>query len=133
MNLAAYSLQSPFVPLRAHLFSVFEFFHMFLKNSLKSVIFIAVSCSIRSNAVFFLAFPMGTCLLFGCDTCHDSGAAVLAVQKVIDLLGQVLAGQLAVLGAGARVLAFDDDAGGDVLELDGGVGFVLDNGFLCII
>lgn len=56
---------------------------------------------------------------------HDRGPAVLAIKQVVDLLGQVLARQLAVLRARARLLAFDDDAGGEVLELDGGRGFVL--------
>lgn len=37
----------------------------------------------------------------------------------------MLAGQLAVLLAGARVLALDYYAGGEMLELDGRVGFVL--------
>lgn len=49
----------------------------------------------------------------------DGGAALVAVEQVVDLLGEVLAGQLAVLLAGACVLALDDYAGGNMLELDG--------------
>lgn len=58
----------------------------------------------------------------------DGGAALVAVEQVVDLLGEVLAGQLPILLAGARVLALDDYAGGDVLELDGRVGLVLLSG-----
>lgn len=53
------------------------------------------------------------------------GAAGGAMQLVVESLGQQLAGSRAVLAAGARRLGLDDDARGQVLELDGRVGFVL--------
>lgn len=65
------------------------------------------------------ALLCGAGLLLCLEPCHYGGAALVAVEQVVDLLRQVLAGQLAVLLAGARVLALDDYAGGDVLQLDG--------------
>lgn len=70
----------------------------------------------------------GARLLLGLDPGHDCRAAVVAVEEIVDLLGQVLPGQLAVLRARASVLALDDDAGRDVFELNGGIGLVLLNG-----
>lgn len=64
-------------------------------------------------------------LLLRLEPGHHGGAALVAVEQVVDLLCEVLAGQLAVLLAGARVLALDDYAGGYVLQLDGRVGLVL--------
>lgn len=57
----------------------------------------------------------GAGLLLGLQPGHDGGAALVAVEQVVDLLGEVLAGQLAVLLAGARILALDDYACWDVL------------------
>lgn len=45
---------------------------------------------------------------------HDSRPAVLSIEQVVNLLGQMLAGQLPVLRAGACVLALDDDSGRDM-------------------
>lgn len=55
----------------------------------------------------------------------DRQAALVTFFQRLDLLGENLHGDLVVLGAGARRLAFDHDAGGFVDHLDGGVGFVL--------
>lgn len=65
------------------------------------------------------ALLRGAGFLLCLEPCHYGGATLVAVEQVVDLLCEVLAGQLAVLLAGARVLALDDYAGGDVLQLDG--------------
>lgn len=52
-------------------------------------------------------------------------ALALGGLQVLELLGEAFAGQGAVLRTGARSLAFYDGVGGEVLELDGGGGFVL--------
>ena len=52
-------------------------------------------------------------------------AARVPVGDLIEAGGEETAGDLAVLGAGAGSLGLNNDARRDVLELDGGVGFVL--------
>lgn len=69
--------------------------------------------------MFPAALLQGACLFLSINPRHDSRPAVLAVEKVIDLLGEVRSSQLAVLGSRAGLLAFDNDAGRKVLELDG--------------
>lgn len=81
--------------------------------------------SICGGAMFPTALLHGARFLLGQDSGNDSGAAVLTVDHVVDLLGQVLSRQLAVLLTRTGVLTLDDDARRDVLELDGGVGLVL--------
>ena len=46
---------------------------------------------------------------------HEGRAAALAIEEVVDLLGEDPARVLAVLGAGAGGLGLDDDAGWEVL------------------
>lgn len=75
--------------------------------------------------MFPVALLKRTRLLPGIDPRHYGGPAVLTVEEVVDLLGQMLPCQLTVLGSRAGLLAFDDDACWKVFELDGGGGFVL--------
>lgn len=49
----------------------------------------------------------------------NGGPALVAMKEIVYPLRQQLAGMLAVLTAGAGGLGLDNDAGGDVLELDG--------------
>jgi hypothetical protein len=79
-------------------------------------------------AIFAPALLGGAGLLFPLQAGDDGGAAGVAVAEVVELLGEELASDGAVLGAGSGGLGFDDDAGGDVGELDCRVGFVLNNG-----
>lgn len=59
------------------------------------------------------------------DPRHDSGSAIFTVKKIVNLLSEMLPGQLTVLGSRAGLLAFDNDARWKVFELDGGAGLVL--------
>lgn len=59
---------------------------------------------------------------------HDGGPALLAVVQLVEPRGEQVARRLAVLLARPRRLALDDDARGEVFELDGGRGFVLEEG-----
>lgn len=79
----------------------------------------------RGGAVFPSGLLESARLFLALDPREHGGAAIFAVEKIVDFLGQVLPGELAVLGAGAGFLALDDDAGGEVPELDGGAGLVL--------
>lgn len=89
---------------------------LFLLTTLVAVVAIilpVIPCSTR-RAVFSPAFLEGARLLLGQHPGYQGGTAVLAVAEVVDLLGQVLPCQLAVLLSGPSLLAFDDDARRDV-------------------
>ena len=73
-------------------------------------------------AALLLIGTGGLLPLDGGDLCR---AALVPVGVLVDALGEDLAGDLAVLVAGAGGLGFDDDIGGEVLELDGRVCLVL--------
>lgn len=83
--------------------------------------------SARGGGVFFLCkLPVLAIGLFGLAGLFlhggillQGGAAGIAQLQVLDALGEDAAGNLAVLRAGAGFLALDDDAGGQVLQLDG--------------
>lgn len=81
--------------------------------------FLALFSPLGGIAMLPPALLGGAGLLFRLEPGHDGGAALVTIEQVVDLLGEVLAGQLAVLLAGACVLALDDYAGGEMLELDG--------------
>lgn len=80
---------------------------------------------IFQKSVFPPLLLVGTCRLLPLDTRYLRRAALVSVEVLVDALGEDLARNLSVLVAGAGGLRFYDDAGWEMLQLDGGVCLVL--------
>lgn len=87
------------------------------------LVIISLLCTLVLASSAFAVFPSAllerACLFLSVYPRHYSGPAILAVEKVIDLLSEVLPRQLTILGSRAGLLTFYNDTGREVFELDG--------------
>lgn len=76
-------------------------------------------------AILAPTLPPGILNFFALNLPDDGCATLVPVTKVVYFLGEDLASDFSILVSGTGGLAFDDDAGGDVFELNSGARFVL--------
>lgn len=76
-------------------------------------------------AILAPTLPPGILDLFALNLPDDGRATLVPVAKVVYFLGEDLASDFPILVSGTGGLAFDNDASGEMFELDSGAGFVL--------